>query len=46
MRTIKNLMWALLPIFALTFVVGCEKGPEDEPQGPQVVKDSDRKSVV
>lgn len=40
MRTIKNLMWALLPIFALTFVVGCEKGPEDEPQGPQVVKDS------
>ena len=40
MRTIKNLMWALLPIFALTFVVGCEKGPEEEPQGPQVVKDS------
>ena len=40
MRTIKNLMWALLPIFALTFVVGCEKGPKDEPQGPQVVKDS------
>ncbi|MBO5856223.1 MAG: hypothetical protein J6Q62_06135 [Alistipes sp.] len=40
MRTIKNLMWALLPIFALTFVVGCEKGPKEEPQGPQVVKDS------
>ena len=40
MRTIKNLMWALLPIFALTFVVGCEKGPQEEPQGPQVVKDS------
>ena len=40
MRTFKNLLWAILPIFALTFVVGCEKGPKEEPQGPQVVKDS------
>lgn len=40
MRTFKNLMWALLPIFALTFAVGCEKGPQDEPNGPSVQKDS------
>lgn len=40
MKTIKNLLWALLPIFALTFVVGCEKGPNDEPDGPIVKKDS------
>ena len=41
MRTIKNLLWAMLPIFALTLAVGCEKGPENEPEpGPQIVKDS------
>ena len=43
MKTIKNLLWAMLPIFALTLAVGCEKGPENEPEpgpGPQIVKDS------
>ena len=41
MRTIKNLLWAMLPIFALTLAVGCEKGPDNEPEpGPQIVKDS------
>ena len=41
MKSIKNLMWALLPIFALTFAVGCEKGPEEEnKEHPEVTKDS------
>ena len=43
MRTIKNLLWAMLPIFALTLAVGCEKGPENEPEpgpGPQIEKDA------
>jgi hypothetical protein len=50
MRTIKNLLWALLPIFALTLVVGCEKegdktqepAPTPEPS-PEVIKDSEIK---
>lgn len=53
MRTIKNLLWALLPIFALTLVVGCEKGgdktqepaPEPEP-GPVIIKDSEIKLTL
>lgn len=38
MRTIKNLLWALLPIFALT-MVGCGDDPVD-PNGPVIKKDS------
>lgn len=39
MRTFKNLMWAILPIFALTFAVSCEKNPQTD--GPvDVQKDS------
>ena len=38
MRTIKNLLWALLPIFALT-MVGCGDDPV-EPNGPVIKKDS------
>lgn len=43
MKALKNfLMMALMPIMALALVVGCEKGPEEEPnpQGPNVTKDS------
>ena len=51
MRTIKNLLWALLPIFALTLVVGCEKEgdktqePAPEP-GPIITKDSEIKLTL
>ena len=38
MRTIKNLLWALLPIFALT-MVGCGDDPVD-PNTPTIKKDS------
>ena len=38
MRTIKNLLWALLPIFALT-MVGCGDDPVN-PNGPVIKKDS------
>ncbi len=40
MRTFKNLLWAILPIFALTFAVGCEdpQNNVDEPINP--TKDS------
>ena len=40
MRTFNNFMWAVLPIFALTFAIGCKKGTDDEPNGPSVQKDS------
>ena len=39
MRTFKNLLWAILPIFALTFAVGCED-PQQGVDQPNVVKDS------
>ena len=39
MRTFKNLLWAILPIFALTFAVGCED-PQSGVDQPNVVKDS------
>lgn len=39
MRTIKNLLWALLPIFALT-MVGCGEDPVDPNNGPVIKKDS------
>ena len=39
MRTIKNLLWALLPIFALT-MVGCGEDPVDGPNTPVIKKDS------
>lgn len=40
MRTLKNfLMLGLLPILALAFV-GCEKGPNETPNGPTPEKDS------
>ncbi len=42
MKTIKNLLWAMLPLFALTLAVGCQEGPQEEPtpDGPTVQKDS------
>ena len=41
MRTFKNLLWAILPIFALTFVVGCEPTPDTGSDDPiNVTKDS------
>ena len=39
MRTFKNLLWAILPIFALTFAVGCED-PQSGIDEPNVTKDS------
>lgn len=40
MRTFKNLLWAILPIFALTFAVGCED-PQNGTDDPiNVTKDS------
>ena len=42
MKTFKNLLWALLPIFALIFAVGCETGPNEDggQNGPVINKDS------
>ena len=39
MRTFKNLLWAILPIFALTFAVGCED-PNGIDEPINVTKDS------
>lgn len=39
MRTFKNLLWAILPIFALTFAVGCED-PNGIDDPINVTKDS------
>lgn len=41
MRTFKNFLMGILPILGLLFVVGCEKGPEeDKPNLPVVEKDA------
>ena len=39
MKKFKTLLWAMLPLFALTFVVGCTDPNEPEP-GPNFEKDS------
>ena len=39
MKKFKTLLWAMLPLFALTFVVGCTDTNEPEP-GPNFEKDS------
>ena len=39
MRTIKNLLWAVLPMFALVLAVSCENAG-DKTDGPNVVKDA------
>ncbi|MBO7307401.1 MAG: hypothetical protein J6U59_05170, partial [Alistipes sp.] len=40
MRTFKNLLVAILPIFALTFAVGCVENPQNDDPTPGVQKDS------
>ena len=40
MRTFKNLLWAILPIFALTFAVGCEDPQNGVDEPINVTKDS------
>ena len=42
MKTIKNLLWSLLPVLCMAFVVSCTppESQTDEPNGPQVTKDS------
>ena len=42
MKTIKNLLWSLLPVLCMAFVVSCTppESQTNEPNGPQVTKDS------
>ncbi|MBE6202085.1 MAG: hypothetical protein E7135_00260 [Rikenellaceae bacterium] len=42
MRKFKTMLWAMLPLLALAFAVGCEKGPNEEggTDGPEFKKDS------
>lgn len=41
MRKLTNFVkFGVLPLLALALAVGCEKGPQEEPDGPQFEKDS------